>query len=278
MISILVVDDEETIRLSCGIFLTRAGFDARVAGDFDSAVRTLAEVPCQLVFTDLLLGSRSGMDLVRWTAANCPDTLAVVMTGQPSLETATESVRLGAYEYLAKPVTREVLLKTVSKALEHRALLLEKRSLEEALGMAEHRFRALFDNSIDGMSIYRVDPETEARELVDCNESYGKFSGRSREELLANARDIGKWRKNEFSDEERREVRCRIRENLPFSGTFSWIRPDGRENYMEFRAVSVNEKDGAYIYGIDREVTAEHSRTRRKPVAMVCPKCMTVLS
>ncbi len=127
--AILLVDDEEALRETFVIFLRRAGYRQVVeAADLTEALAQLRARRFDLVISDIVLGADSGVDLLREArrlGIQCP---VVMITGYPSVETAAEAVRLGAFDYLTKPVSKDALLAVVARGLEEE----ERRQAETA--------------------------------------------------------------------------------------------------------------------------------------------------
>lgn len=114
---ILVVDDEESIRLTFEVFLSEASYDVMTASNYQEAVGVLQGRDFDLIFLDIILRRRSGIDLLREIkrlGLNCP---VIVITGDPSAQTATEAFELGAFGHISKPVTQEKLLRLTRIAL-----------------------------------------------------------------------------------------------------------------------------------------------------------------
>ncbi len=162
---ILVIDDEESIRFTFESFLLEEGYEVATAADYDQALEQIGEGGFDLVFADILLGGRSGIDLLRELRERQIDAPVVMVTGFPNIETASEAVRLGAFDYLSKPVTQEALLRVARMALEFRRLSEEKASTQANL-------EAIFRSVRDG--IVTVDREMG---LLSCNESAGRLCG-----------------------------------------------------------------------------------------------------
>lgn len=131
----------------------------------------------------------------------------------------------------------------------------ERRRAEEELVRSETRYRTIFENGLDGISIYEVRFDSYRRKLVDCNEAYASAAGMTREEMLA-VDDVSRLQANEYGAEERETFREKIKNGEPYSGMFSWKRPDGLENHIEFKSVPVNMDGVTLVFGIDRDVTA----------------------
>src|SRR3982751_302004 len=126
---ILVVDDEEHLRRVTQLKLQQAGYDASTAGDGAEALRLLATHPQDLVLTDLKMPGMSGIELLQKVRAEYPEIIVVMVTAYGTIESAVEAMRLGAYDYIIKPVNSEALNLIVSRALEHHRLREEVKSL-----------------------------------------------------------------------------------------------------------------------------------------------------
>lgn len=133
---------------------------------------------------------------------------------------------------------------------------------KDALVESEVRYRTIFTNSVDGISVYRVDPEIGRRILLECNASYARQAGRSMEEMYLLRNEIWKLQRNDQNQEDSRLMREKLARGEPFGGEFSWIRPDGAENTIEFQAVPAMVKDQMLVFGIDRDVTAQKKLQR----------------
>jgi signal transduction histidine kinase/CheY-like chemotaxis protein len=129
--SILVVDDERGISEIVKSFLVADGHSVQTAPDAESAMALTRSMPLDVVLTDIILPGASGVDLLRQIRDFSPDIQVIMMTGDPTLGTASESLRLGAADYLQKPVDRHEILKAVRNALHVKNLHEEKRRLEE---------------------------------------------------------------------------------------------------------------------------------------------------
>lgn len=137
----------------------------------------------------------------------------------------------------------------------------ERKLTEAELRESEERFRMVFENVFDGISLYAEDPDPSRRKLVDCNEQYAKMTGRSREELLRieNTLPLQKVIENSST-----EVRMNAAfSKAPFQGYFSWIRPDGKENIIEYVGMPITWKGKPYTIGMDRDIT-ERRQSEKK--------------
>lgn len=129
--NILVVDDERSIRMTVKAFLEDDGHCVEIAEEAESAMAVLQNRQIDVVLTDIILPKVSGVDLLRQIRETAPRVQVIMMTGEPTMETAAESLRQGAVDYLQKPVSKSEILKTVRSALHVKHLSDEKLRLEE---------------------------------------------------------------------------------------------------------------------------------------------------
>jgi DNA-binding NtrC family response regulator len=134
---ILIVDDEPNIRAGLARALEGDAYEVAVAGDAAEAWTLFQEAHHLLVITDLKMpGPQSGLDLIRRVKHERPETLILVVTAHGSIETAVEAMRLGAHDYIAKPVDLGMLRLQVRNAFEHHRLREENRLLRQRLAAA----------------------------------------------------------------------------------------------------------------------------------------------
>jgi two-component system NtrC family response regulator len=131
---ILIVDDEPNIRAGLARALEGDSYAISTAKDADEAWELFRQFHHRLVITDLKMpGSRSAIELIRSIKDERPETLLIVITAHGTVETAVEAMRLGAHDYIAKPVDLGTLRLQVRNAFEHHRLLEENRRLRERL-------------------------------------------------------------------------------------------------------------------------------------------------
>ena len=135
---ILVVDDEEAIRLALGELLRSEGHDVREAEAGDLALAALDGAPADLVLADLRMPRMDGMQLLDAIRARFPETLVVLVTAQGDERTAVQALKLGAYDYLPKPFDNEEIRATVRHAHEVLSLRAENRRLRRELAGEFH--------------------------------------------------------------------------------------------------------------------------------------------
>jgi DNA-binding NtrC family response regulator len=135
---VLVVDDEPPQLEILRLILASEGYDAATAGSGRAALATLRRQPFDVVLTDLKMPDLSGIALLEQILREQPGACVVLMTAHGSIDSAVEAMRKGAFDYLTKPLDRDVLLLAVSRAAERARLLSENRRLKEEL---RDRFR-----------------------------------------------------------------------------------------------------------------------------------------
>ncbi len=116
MANVLLVDDEEALRQTMALFLRHEGHVCRLAGDVDSALLALAAESADVVVSDIRMPGGGGIALleaVRGLAYRCE---VIMVTGDPTVETAVQAIRCGAFDYVAKPLTRARLCGAVEAA------------------------------------------------------------------------------------------------------------------------------------------------------------------
>ena len=133
MARVLVVDDERSMRELLEIVLGKAGHQVELAEDAPSALTAFAAGRHDLVLTDLMLGRGSGLDVLQGVKKVRPGTEVIVLTAYSTTEGAIQAMRLGAYDYAAKPFKVDELTLLVQKALEKTALLEDNELLRAEL-------------------------------------------------------------------------------------------------------------------------------------------------
>lgn len=115
-ISVLVVDDEFSLRESCGSLLKNDGYQVGLCGRGDEAVNLIRSRRYDILLVDLFMTQVSGMDLLAEAREHLPDSLVILMTGNPSVETSLEGLRAGAWDYLPKPFSAAQLQILIGRA------------------------------------------------------------------------------------------------------------------------------------------------------------------
>ena len=143
---ILIVDDEVNIRSALMTILEKRGYRVLAVGSVVEALGIMQETPVDLILTDLKMPGMGGIELLRRVKDGHPDTEVVVMTAYGSVETAVEAMRLGAYDYVTKPIEKDRFPVVVEKALERRRLAVENRRLRQDLQARKQYERMIGDS------------------------------------------------------------------------------------------------------------------------------------
>jgi PAS domain S-box-containing protein len=165
---ILVVDDEESIRFTFSEFLTDAGYVVDTAEDFEEAIACFEANAYDAIFLDILLGRESGIDVLkaaRELDPNCPVTM---VTGAPDIKTAAAAVRLGAFDYLTKPIGQDDLLRQAERAVAYKTAIDQKERYQK-------RMAAVFQGVKEGILVFDatlklIDINFSAQEMLNCSE------------------------------------------------------------------------------------------------------------
>ncbi|MBL7959992.1 sigma-54-dependent Fis family transcriptional regulator [bacterium] len=133
MSNILIVDDEKNIRRSVEMILQHEDHSIFLAENGKEAVAVVSEKKMNLVFLDLLMPEMNGIETLKQIKLNDPDVVIVMMSGHGTIENAVEAVKLGAYDFIEKPLTKEKVLITAKNALERVNLRNENRNLKSEI-------------------------------------------------------------------------------------------------------------------------------------------------
>ena len=152
---ILIIDDEENMRAAAVKVLTTAGHRVSTFATPNEALAKLAREGADLLITDLMLPDLDGIEVLKRAKEIHPTVEVIVLTAYGTVDKAVESMRLGAYDFIEKPLDRTALLKAVGKALERQRLAIENRRLREQLGLLRTE-EALVGNSPGMLAVKRL--------------------------------------------------------------------------------------------------------------------------
>jgi DNA-binding NtrC family response regulator len=173
---ILVVDDEVNIREALSALLQDDGFQVTTAATAEEAIATLGKEQFNVVISDLRMDGGSGLDILRWMRETCPEIEMIILTAYGTVEGAVEAMKLGAYDYISKPVDRRRLGLLIEKSLEKQRLSMENRSLRRRLSIKEE-FSNIIGNSAKIRKVFKVISEvapTNATVLITGESGTGK--------------------------------------------------------------------------------------------------------
>jgi len=188
---ILVVDDDPEIRESVADVLRQAGYDVDEAKDGKKAIKGIDAGSYDLVLTDLNLPKLDGMKVLRHVLDESPDTICIILTGFGTIKGSVEAIKMGAFDYISKPVKSDEIVIVVEKALKYRRLERENVLLKQQL-----RKKYQFENFIgDSKPIQKV---FELIEKVADTDSTVLITGESGtgKELIAKAIHYNSYRRD----------------------------------------------------------------------------------
>ena len=117
MAKVLLIDDEQSVEATLRSYLEVEGHEVISATSFDSAVNWIKQDKADLIITDVILGKKTGLDVLREAKKSQPETPVIVITGQPSIQTATRCVKDGAFDFLEKPLSPDDFIDATRRAI-----------------------------------------------------------------------------------------------------------------------------------------------------------------
>src|SRR6059036_2695156 len=136
-VRVLIVDDEHTLRESCATVLRQEGYDVTACGRGQEALDLLKRRGFDIVLVDLYMSQVDGFMLLRTTLGTNRDTIVIVMTGNPSVESSVEALRQGAFDYLPKPFSASHLQVLIGRAVHTLLVARETREQQDTLDRAQ---------------------------------------------------------------------------------------------------------------------------------------------
>ncbi|MEW5853799.1 MAG: ATP-binding protein [Myxococcota bacterium] len=256
---ILLVEDNQELAENLVEVFELDGYQVQVSPSGTRALQH-AQQGFDLAILDVRLPDMLGTALLPRLKEQCPESEAIVTTGNADLESAVQAVRGGAFAYLIKPVGMEELRLTVARALDRVHLRRSSRQLQEALESSERRLRAIVD-TVQALMV-ALDRQSRVR---FANRALEAITGYKREEILG--RDYFEI----FAPPNQREHR-RQRVLEAFAGkALEWevdmVCKDGSVRRVQVRWSRQVQQDEDLIYGMGLDVTAQRELERRARVS-----------
>jgi diguanylate cyclase len=176
---ILIIDDEEQIR-SLLIDLLGDTYQCSDAGSAEEALTALSQGTYDLVISDIDMGGMSGLELVPRVHSLAPDTVVVMISGNHDIEFAIKALRVGAFDYISKPIDLRHVEASVERALKHHSLLQEKRLYKEQLESLLQQRTA----QVDWLAYYDTVTQLPNRALFEDRLTQAVAIARAKNQLL----------------------------------------------------------------------------------------------
>jgi len=189
---ILVVDDEPIIRQTVAEVLEAHGFECATAGSGEQALEQLREDDFALLIADIRMPGLTGLQLLDYAAQNCSYLSVIMITAVSDLQTAVNSMKLGAYDYITKPFDLDLVVESVQKALHQRAQRIRDDQIAGNLQQALRNKTFALNSALKDLQLHR-DTTLEAfvRALDAREHETGSHSARVQGYALALARKLG---------------------------------------------------------------------------------------
>lgn len=240
MAHILIVEDEDVLRITFEQFLSDEGYTVTTATNYAQALEALDEDGFDVVVSDIILGGKTGIDLLRTIQQTRERCQVIMITGDPSVDTAAEAVRLGAFDYLPKPVKEHELLRVTRLAIDRARLTLERDRYAAQLEQAQRELETIFNSVNEG--IVTVDA---ALCVSHVNNAAAAILGLAKDSLkgehLLHAMPAG-------LDAARDALQRTIESGDPTSAArLDVVLGDGRRRVLEFNTAPLIDEGGAVL-------------------------------
>lgn len=153
--SLLIVDDDPVTLDLLKEVLTKEGYEVKTALSGEEAISQAGENVFDIVITDVRMGNKGGMEVLRAFKKILPETTVIVITAFGSIDTAIEAIREGAFDYISKPFKLEEIKLTVKRAFEQRRLINENRLYRQEL-IEKYQFKNVIGRSPQMLQVYKT--------------------------------------------------------------------------------------------------------------------------
>jgi DNA-binding NtrC family response regulator len=154
-IAVLIVDDDQATYRLLREVLVKEGYEVETAASGREAIDKAATVFFDVILSDVRMPDVDGLGVLRAVKQLSPETVVIMMTAFGSIETAIETIKEGAYDYISKPFKLDDVKLTVKRALDHKRLLKENRRLQQAL-KTRHQLQQIVGRSASMLEVYKI--------------------------------------------------------------------------------------------------------------------------
>ncbi len=151
-VKVLVVDDEAVIRKGLCRVMEGRGYQAEASESGFEAIEKLQKTPFNIVITDLKMPGMDGIEVLKAIKILQPDVPVIIITGYSTVDTAVDAMKNGAFDYISKPFTPEQMIEMIEKALEQRAIQLQRD--HPAVGPSQNGFEIFVGESEAMRKVY----------------------------------------------------------------------------------------------------------------------------
>lgn len=184
--TVLIIDDEISIRDSLTLFFKDEGYAVFTAEDGESGLNILFNKEIDIVLTDLRMPKKDGIEVMQTIHKTRPDTPMIVVSGAGKKEDIIKALRMGAKDYITKPIDLDIIGHTVKQALENTRLNKENKRYRKQLEKSEYQYRTITENIAEG--VFTVD---ELENFTYTNQAFCTMIEFSSSEILQkNLKDI----------------------------------------------------------------------------------------
>lgn len=255
---VLIVDDEVELCQTQKMILEEL-WDNYIVSTAYSGVQALPvfeNEDIDVLVTDIRMPEMDGIELMKQVKQINNDIQVIVLTGHGDLDNAIEALRLGAYNYLTKPVFAEVFHFAVKNAWEKRNEIKERKRTEEALIESEKRYRTLFNNASDAIFVHDFDKRLTDVNRVAC------------ERLGYNCEDLLKMKIDDIVSKDFSSSLPRRLESVKQSGQIVFetehVRNDGIVIPIELSSRVINHEGKPAIFSIARDISERKKAEKEK--------------
>jgi two-component system cell cycle sensor histidine kinase/response regulator CckA len=249
---ILIVDDEPRMCDSLKVLLSNEGYSTETAGSGQEAIERLAKGTVDLALLDIVMPDMNGLQIMDYIKKKNLDTLVIVITGHASVDSAIESLRKGAHDYLRKPFEFDELLKRVENAVEQKRLKREFQIINGKLALSERRYQDLVNHSPD--IIFTLDLDGT---FTFVNQAWGKSLGNKPDDVIG--KRFGDFVTKDVADHCTSLLR-QVEQGQTISDiSYSLTHEDGSSRLFSMSGAPSMDPDGRVIgmVGVLRDITEQ---------------------